>query len=124
MEANQSTPATVEEYIAEFPTDVQAILLKLRALVKEHAPQAEERISYRMPGYYLNGPLVYFAAFKRHIGLFPTAADLGPLEAELAGYKRSKGTIQLPLAQPMPYDLVVRIVQYRVAQNLEKGKQA
>jgi uncharacterized protein YdhG (YjbR/CyaY superfamily) len=124
VESKQSAPTTVEEYIAEFPEDIQAILLKFRELIKEYAPQADERISYRMPGYYLNGPLVYFAAFKKHIGLFPTAADLGPLEAEVSGYKRSKGTIQLPLDRPMPYDLVARIVQYRVAQNLERGKQA
>jgi len=122
VESNQSGPATVDEYISQFPEDIQQILLRLRLLCKEHAPQAEERFAYRMPGYYLNGPLVYFAAFKRHIGLFPTAADLGPLEAEVSGYKRSKGTIQFPLDKPVPYDLIARIVDYRVSQNLGKGK--
>jgi uncharacterized protein YdhG (YjbR/CyaY superfamily) len=122
VESDQPEPTTVDEYISQFPPDVRQILLKLRTLCKEHAPQAEERYAYRMPGYYLNGPLVYFAAFKRHIGLFPTAADLGPFESDLSGYKRSKGTIQFPLDNPIPYDLVARIVDYRVAQNLAKSK--
>ena len=122
MQPSEAQPKTVDEYIARFSDEVQAILRELRGVVKAHAPQAEERISYQMPGYYLNGPLVYFAAFKRHIGFFPTAADLTPFDAELAPYKRSKGTVQLPLDRPMPYDLIARIVEYRVAENLAKGK--
>lgn len=122
MQATGDRPATVDEYIAQFGGEVQEILQKLRALVKESAPQAEERFAYQMPGYYLNGPLVYFAAFKRHIGLYPTAADLTPFEAELAPYKRSKGTLQFPLDKPIPYDLIRRIVQFRIDENLKKGK--
>jgi uncharacterized protein YdhG (YjbR/CyaY superfamily) len=122
MESTQSQASTVDEYILRFPEDVQAILRKLRAIIKEQAPQAEERIAYGMPGYHLNGPLIYFGAFKRHIGVYPTADDLEPLEAELAPYKRAKGTIQFPLDKPMPYDLISRIVQYRVSTNLAKGK--
>ncbi len=72
METKPTVPTTVDQYIAQFPADIQQILFRLRALVREEAPQAEERIGYQMPGYYLNGPLVYFAAFKRHIGLYPT----------------------------------------------------
>lgn len=121
MEA-KNVPTTVDEYISQFPDDVQHILTKLRTIVKEAAPQAEERIAYQMPGYHLNGPLVYFAAFKNHIGLYPTSAALTPFEAELTPYKRSKGTIQFPLDKPMPYDLIARIVEYRVSENLEKGK--
>jgi uncharacterized protein YdhG (YjbR/CyaY superfamily) len=121
MEA-KSGVTTVDEYISQYPEDVQEILRRLRALIRESAPQAEERIGYQMPGYYLNGPLVYFAGFKRHIGFYPTAAELQPFEYELAGYKRSKGTIQFPLEKPIPYDLIARIVQYRVAENLTKSK--
>ena len=118
---SKPNPNTVDEYISQFPEDVRQILQRIRSIVKESAPQAEERIGYQMPGYYLNGPLVYFAAFKHHVGFYPTAADLEPFEAELSAYKRSKGTIQFPLDKPIPYDIIARIVQYRVAQNQKKG---
>jgi uncharacterized protein YdhG (YjbR/CyaY superfamily) len=113
---------TVDDYIAQFSEEIQAILRRIRSVIQEQAPQAEERISYQMPGYYLNGPLAYFAAFKRHIGFYPTAADLAPFEAELLPYKRSKGTIQFPLDKPIPYDLIARIVRHRAAENLNKVK--
>lgn len=122
MESKETAPSTVDAYISQFSEDVQQILRKLRELVRQEAPQAEERIAYQMPGYYLNGPLIYFAAFKQHVGLYPTSADLAPFEAELTPYKRSKGTVQFPLNKPIPYDLIARIVRYRVEENLGKGK--
>ena len=115
-------PTNVDEYISQFPDEVQQILRRIRDLIRELAPQAEERIAYQMPGYYLNGPLVYFAGFKRHIGIYPTGVELQPLEAELSSYKRSKGTVQFPLDRPIPYDLITKIVQYRVAENLKRSK--
>ncbi len=122
MQGDNAAVTTADEYIGQFGDDVQAVLRRLRSLVRELAPEAEERFAYRMPGYYLKGPLVYFAAFKNHIGLYPTSADLTPFEAELTPYKRSKGTIQFPLSKPIPYELIARIVQYRLAENLAKGK--
>ena len=119
---SKNGPTTVEEYISQFPDEVQQILGRIRALIRELAPQADERIAYQMPGYYLNGPLVYFAGFKHHIGIYPTGVELQPLEAELSSYKRSKGTVQFPLDKPIPYDLITKIVRYRVAENLKKGK--
>ncbi|MGE5602409.1 MAG: iron chaperone [Nitrososphaerales archaeon] len=122
MQTKQAQPTTVDEYILQFPEDVQEILRKIRTLIKQSAPEAEERIGYRMPAYYLNGPLVYFAAFKRHIGFYPAGHDLAPLADEVTPYRQAKGTLQFPLNQPIPYDLIGRIVQHRVAENLKDRK--
>jgi uncharacterized protein YdhG (YjbR/CyaY superfamily) len=119
-EAKAAKPTTVDEYIAQCPVDVQPILQQLRAVIRESAPEAQERISYGMPGYYLNGSLVWFGAHKRHIGFYPHGNAPEPFRQELAGYKQSKGAIQLPLDKPMPYDLIARIVRYRVAENSKK----
>jgi uncharacterized protein YdhG (YjbR/CyaY superfamily) len=115
MEGKAAKPKTVEEYIAQFPEPVQAILREVRAVVKEAAPGAEERLGYGMPGYYLKGPLVYFAAHKKHIGFYPTPEGIEAFAAELAEYKQSKGAVQFPLDQPMPYELIARMVRARVA---------
>jgi uncharacterized protein YdhG (YjbR/CyaY superfamily) len=120
MEAKSGQPTTIDEYIAQYPEDVQEILGKIRAVIKESAPGAVEKISYRLPTYYLNGNLVHFGAFKHHIGFYPTPSGTEQFESELSAYKRSKGAVQFPLDKSMPYDLISRIVKYRVAQSLKK----
>lgn len=117
VDKDKPQPTTVDEYIARFPEDVRDILTRIRATIREAAPEAEERIGYQMPAYYLNGPLIYFAAHKRHIGLYPTPAGTAAFEAELSAYKRAKGSVQFPLDRPIPYDLIGRLVRLRVAQN-------
>ena len=124
MEPNKQTYETIDEYISTCPPGVQKTLKKLRKVIREAAPDAEEKIAYRMPAYVLNGPLVYFAAFKDHIGFFPTPGGVCAFKYELTGYKTSKGTIQFPLDKPLPYDLVRRIVRFRVEENKQKGNKA
>jgi uncharacterized protein YdhG (YjbR/CyaY superfamily) len=114
--------ATVDEYIAAFPIEVQARLQELRAAIQAAAPDAEERISYQMPAYYLKGNLVYFAAFQNHIGFYPTASGIAAFQQEFAGYVSSKGAVQFPLHKPLPLELVGRIVRYRVAENLKNAE--
>jgi uncharacterized protein YdhG (YjbR/CyaY superfamily) len=116
-----NTYKTVDEYIAKQTVEVQPILIKMRTLIKGIAPDAEETISYGMPGYKLNKkPLVYFGAFKKHIGLYPTPSGIEAFRKELSEYEGAKGSIQFPLDQPMPYDLIARIVHYRVGENASK----
>ena len=113
-------PQTIDEYIAQFPAEIRDILQKLRQVVREEAPQAEEAIRYRIPTFRLNGNLVHFAAFRDHIGFFPTSSGVAAFGDELSGYETSKGTIRFPLDRPIPLDLVRRIVRFRVAENLGK----
>jgi uncharacterized protein YdhG (YjbR/CyaY superfamily) len=120
MEGDRGRPATVDEYIAQFPENTQAILTRIRTVIREAAPEAEERIGYGMPGYYLNGPLAYFAAHAHHIGFYPTPAGTTEFEGQLSAYKRAKGSVQFPLDKPIPYDLIGRIVRFRAAQNAGK----
>ena len=122
MEGNTGKPATIDEYIAQFPQDVQQILGAIRAAILESAPEAEEKISYQMPGYYLNGGLVWFGAYKKHIGFYPlVSSDDEDFNRELAAYRGTKGSLHFPLDKPMPYDLIRKIVRQRLAENLEKG---
>jgi uncharacterized protein YdhG (YjbR/CyaY superfamily) len=114
------TPANIDKYIGGFPTPVQSKLKVLRKTIKKAAPGAEEKISYRMPAFYLNGILVYFAAQTRHIGFYPTSSGVTAFKKELADYKTSKGAIQFPLDRPLPLELITRIVQYRVHENSKK----
>lgn len=109
---------TIEEYIAIFPKEIQEVLYKLKRTIKKEAPDAEEAISYQMPTFKLKGNLVHFAAFKNHIGFFPTPSAIVAFKKELSGYETSKGTIRFPLEKPMPYDLVKKIVKYRVKENI------
>jgi uncharacterized protein YdhG (YjbR/CyaY superfamily) len=120
MNPMQNAPKDIDDYIAGFPPKIQAMLTNLRQTIHAAAPEASEKISYQMPAFFLQGILVYFAAFKDHIGFFPTGAGVEAFKNELDGYKISKGTIQFPLDKPMPYDLITRIVQFRVKQNTEK----
>jgi uncharacterized protein YdhG (YjbR/CyaY superfamily) len=108
---------TVDEYILDFPEDVQEILLKIRRTVEEVAPDAEEKISYNMPTFYLNGNLVHFAAYKNHIGFYPTPSAIAAFEDELSSYKNAKGSVQFPLDSPIPYDLIKRMIIFRVQEN-------
>jgi uncharacterized protein YdhG (YjbR/CyaY superfamily) len=120
MPKPDKTAQTIDEYIAAFPKDVQVVLQQIRAAIKEAAPQAEETISYKMPAFKQNGVLVWFAAFKNHIGFFPKVSAIEAFRAELTGYELSKGTIRFPLDRAVPLDLVKRIVAFRVKENLSK----
>jgi Uncharacterized conserved protein len=116
-----SVPGTVDEYIAQFPPEVQEKMRKLRAAIKEAAPEAVEKISYRMPAYAQDGDLVFFAAFKKHIGFYPLPDALEDFEERLARYERGKGSVQFPLTEEPPYGLVQDIVRYRLAANARKA---
>ena len=108
----------IEKYISQFPEGVQDILRKIRALVKAHAPGAEESMAYGMPAYKTNKkPLVYFAAFKNHIGFYATPSGHAEFQEELSRYKQGKGSVQFPLNQAMPYELIEKIVKFRVEEN-------
>lgn len=115
-------PTSTAAYIASFPKEVQAKLEQVRATIKKAAPEAEETISYGMPAFKLNGPLVYFAAFKGHIGFYALPSGNEAFQKELAKYKMGKGSIQFPLDEPMPLALITKIVQFRVKENAAKKK--
>lgn len=121
MENNRSTAQNIDEYIGGFPAEVQEILQKIRSLIREAAPQAKEDIKYAIPTFTLNGNLVHFAAFKNHIGFYPTPSGTEKFQQELAIYKSAKGSVQFPLNQPMPYDLMRRMVEFRVQESLDKA---
>jgi len=113
---------SIDEYIATFPKETQKILKEIRATIKAAAPDAEEKISYQMPTFFLIGNLIHFAAFKKHIGIYPIPSGTEAFKDEIARYKTAKGSIQLPLNEPMPLKLISRIVKFRVAENLKKTK--
>ena len=120
MQKNSSAPQTIDGYISGFPEDVRQILTQIRAVIKESAPGAVEKISYQMPTFYLKGNLVHFAAFPNHIGFYPTPSGIEAFKEEIARYKWSKGAVQFPIDEPMPYDLIRRITVFRVAENSKK----
>lgn len=111
----------IDEYITEFPVEIQEILQKIRAVIHKAAPDAKEKISYQMPTFALSGNLVHFAAYKHHIGFYPASSGVSQFESELKGYNTSKGTIQFPLDKEIPYDLITKIVKFRVKENQEKS---
>ena len=113
---------TVDGYIKTFPKDVQGILRKMRLTIRRAAPEAVEAVSYQIPTFKLNGNLVWFAAFKKHIGFYPTTSGIKAFKKELSAYKGAKGSVQFPLDKPIPYDLVKRIVIFRVDENSKKKK--
>ena len=117
------TPDTIDAYIATFPPKVRAILKKIRATVKKAAPKATEKISYRMPAFFQDGVLIYFAAFKNHIGIFPPAREDAALLKQIAPYAGPKGNLQFPLDKPIPLTLITRIVKLRLKQNQARSKQ-
>lgn len=115
--------ATVDEYINSFPKKAQTHLKAIRKVIKTNAPEAEEQIAYKMPAFKLNKkPLVYFAAYEKHIGLYATPSGHSKFKKELSIYKQGKGSVQFPLDQPMPLDLIKRIIEFRVNENILKVK--
>lgn len=112
-------PASIEGYIEGFPPQVQAVLREVRATIRRAAPQATERLSYRMPTFFQGGVLVHYGAFKQHIGLFPPVRD-AELQARIAPYRGEKGNLRFPLDQPIPYDLIGEIVARRVTAAAQK----
>lgn len=121
MEENRVEYKTVDEYIAAFEPEVRRILETLRREIRETAPEAKEKISYQIPTYEQRGNLVHFAAFKGHIGFYPGASGIAAFQEELSGYKGAKGTVRFPIDKPLPYELIRRIVRYRVAENEERA---
>lgn len=113
-------PKDVDEYIAAFPKKTQVMLKSLRAAIRKAAPQAQEKISYGIPYYALNGRLVYFAAFKNHIGFYPMTSGIRNFKKELSSYKSAKGSVQFPIDKPLPLALITKIVKFRVRNNLKK----
>ena len=123
MESQNHNITTVDEYILTFPREVQLLLEQIRSIIKKNAPNAQESIAYAMPAYKLNGkPLVYFAGFKKHLGFYATPTGHTAFTEELSGYKQGKGSVQFPLNKPIPFDLIERIVKFRVQENEAKAK--
>lgn len=117
---SESQPQTIDAYIAGFPDDVQDILKKIRRIICDAAPDAEEAIKYQIPTFVLGGNLVHFAAFEKHIGFYPTPSGIEQFKDALSGYKSAKGSVQFSLDSPIPYNLVKKIVEFRVQENRKK----
>ncbi len=122
MESKTGSHASIDEYIALFPKDIQKKLEELRATIKAAAPDAKEKISYQMPTFDLYGNLVHFAAHKNHIGFYPTPSGIDAFKNELSVYEGAKGSVQFPLDKPLPLKLIRKIVKFRVAENVEKAE--
>lgn len=114
----------IDEYIAGFPPEVQARLARIRATIRRQAPRAEEKISYQIPTFFLDGNLIHFAAFQHHIGIYPGSDAIAHFKSELAPYKTAKGSVQFPQDKPVPYGLIAKIVKYRVGRNEHGGRSA
>jgi uncharacterized protein YdhG (YjbR/CyaY superfamily) len=119
---NTNKPESIDDYMSSFPEEIQKLLIEVRSTIRKAAPAAKEIISYQMPAFRQNGVLVYFAAFKKHIGFFPTTSGIAAFKEELSVYKGAKGSVQFPFEKPMPLDLISRIVKFRVAENEAKTK--
>lgn len=123
MKTKQAAPRNMDEYIAGFPNDVQEILEKIRVTIRKAAPDAEETISYQIPTFTLKGRyLVYFAAYKKHIGLYPAPTGIEEFKNEMSIYGSGKGTLKFPLDKPIPFDLISKIVKFRVKENLARAE--
>jgi uncharacterized protein YdhG (YjbR/CyaY superfamily) len=122
MSADQTAPKNIDEYIAGFPDDVQEILEMIRRTIRKAAPDAEEKISYEMPAFTLNGNLIHFAAYTKHIGLYPAPTGTEEFNRELSAYRAAKSSVRFPLDKPIPFDLISRIVKIRVKENLERAE--
>jgi uncharacterized protein YdhG (YjbR/CyaY superfamily) len=121
MNADKVVPVDINEYIAAFPKATQVKLQQIRTIISQHAAGSTETISYQIPTFKLKGNLVHFAGYQKHIGFYPGAAGIKAFQEELSGYKTAKGSVQFPLNEPLPTDLIARIVQFRVKQDLEKA---
>ncbi len=122
MTTGSSRPSTIDEYISGFPEEIQEILSRVREMVRQLAPEADETISYQMPTFRLNGNLLHFAAFKNHLGFYPTPSGTEAFQQQLAPYIHGKGSIRFPFDQPIPYGLIAEIVSFRVQESQEKAK--
>ena len=122
MKTNPAVPKNIDEYIAGFPPDIQKLLEKIRTTIRQAAPDAEETISYRMPTFTLKGNLVHFAAFKKHIGFYPTPTGIEKFKEELSVYEGAKGSVQFPLDKAIPLELIGKIVKFRVKENQERAE--
>ncbi len=122
MRKGQSEPKDIDEYIAGFTEDVQEILEKIRTTIRKAAPDAEEAIKYQMPTFTLNGNLVHFAAYKKHIGFYPAPRGVEKFKEALSGYEGAKSTVRFPLDKPIPFGLISTIVKFRVKKNLERAE--
>lgn len=116
----ESTPTNIDDYIAGFPADVRRILQEMRSIIRAAAPEAEEAIRYRIPTFVLNGNLVHFAGFEKHIGFYPTPSGIEKFKDELSAYRSAKGSVQFPLDKPVPFTLIRKIVKFRVKEAREK----
>ena len=123
MKAKQRDYQSIDEYIQSFPRNVQKRLRELRRLVRDQAPQAEEKISYQMPTYFLRGNLVHFAAYEKHIGFYPTPSAIRAFRRELSRYKNAKGSVRFPLEEPLPKGLIRKMVRFRVKENSDRNRQ-
>ncbi len=122
MQTENNTPTTsIDDYIAHFPKDVQVILEELRLTIRNAAPEAEETISYQMPTFRMKGNLVHFAAYKNHIGFYPAPSGIEAFKKELSSWKGAKGSVQFPIEKPLPFNLIAKIVEFRVKENLRKA---
>jgi uncharacterized protein YdhG (YjbR/CyaY superfamily) len=119
MKTASTIPASIDAYIAGFPAGVQKTLQELRLVIRNAAPEAEEAISYQMPTFKLKGNLVHFAAYRNHIGFYPTPSGIAAFKEELSRYKWAKGSVQFPIDEPLPLTLITRIVVFRVQENLK-----
>jgi uncharacterized protein YdhG (YjbR/CyaY superfamily) len=122
MKAKQQQPTTIDEYIADFPKDVQPLLEKVRMTIRKAAPDAEEAIKYQIPTFVLKGNLIHFGGYKNHIGLYPGSKPVEEFKDELSRYEVSKGTIRFPLDKPIPLGLISKITKFCVKRNLAKAK--
>jgi uncharacterized protein YdhG (YjbR/CyaY superfamily) len=122
MRTDQAAPKNIDEYIAGFPHDVQEILEKIRMTIRKAAPDAEETINYQIPTFTLKGNLVHFAAFKKHIGFYPTPTGIEKFKNELSVYEGAKGSVKFPLDKPIPFALISKIVKFRVKENLARAE--
>ncbi|RDW19976.1 hypothetical protein CWR45_06700 [Oceanobacillus chungangensis] len=122
MMKEKQTFETTDEYIRQFPPEVQEKLNTLRGIIKELVPEAQEKISYQMPTFALYGNIIHFAAYKNHIGLYPGASGIAAFQKELVGYKTSKGTVQIPIGDPLPAELIRKIVKFKVEENIKKAE--
>ena len=122
MNTRRAAAKDIDEYIARFPRNVQGILERIRTTIHKAAPGAEEAITYQIPTFTLHGKLIYFAAFKEHIGLYPAPRGSKQFKDELSAYEGGKGTVRFPLDEPIPFDLISRIVKFRVKENREKAR--
>ena len=121
MKTERGSPRTIDEYIAGFPRDVQKILQQVRGTIRKAAPEAEETIKYQIPTFVLNGNLVHFGGFEKHIGFYPTPSGIAAFKNELAAYDGAKGSVQFPLDRPIPFSLIEKIVKFRVKEAREKA---